>query len=163
MPTRCGQNDSKGYFCRWGSSGKKYYYTKGDKASMARARKKADAQGAAAHASGYRGAIEKQGGKVQALVFNKSKFTVSTAKSWAKSHGFKTYTDRETKNTIRLRQFPPEKCTRSGGMKQLESGIQAYICPVKASKCYECIYDKLTKSLDRIQNCINVLYEREKE
>ena len=55
MPTKCGQKDSKGYFCRWGSSGKKYYYTKGDKKSMERARKKADKQGAAAHASGYRG------------------------------------------------------------------------------------------------------------
>jgi len=55
MPTHCGQKDSKGYFCRWGSSGKKYYYKKGDKQSMARARAKADAQGRAAHASGYKG------------------------------------------------------------------------------------------------------------
>jgi len=55
MPTKCGQKDSKGTFCRWGSSGKKYYYTPGDKASMERARKKANKQGAAAHASGYEG------------------------------------------------------------------------------------------------------------
>jgi len=56
MPTKCGLHDSKGYFCRWGGHGKKYYYTKGDKDSMERARKKADAQGQAAHASGYQGA-----------------------------------------------------------------------------------------------------------
>ena len=58
MPTRCGLKDSKGYFCRWGGQGKKYYYKKGDKESMERARKKADAQGAAAHASGYEGAYD---------------------------------------------------------------------------------------------------------
>ena len=56
MPTKCGQKDSKGYFCRWGSKGKKYYYNPNDKASRERARKKADKQGAAAHASGYQGA-----------------------------------------------------------------------------------------------------------
>lgn len=55
MPTKCGQKDSKGYFCRWGSSGKKYYYNPNDKSSRERARKKADKQGAAAHASGYTG------------------------------------------------------------------------------------------------------------
>lgn len=60
MPTKCGQKDSKGYFCRWGSQGKKYYYKKGDKASMEQARKKADAQGAAAHASGYQGSYDKE-------------------------------------------------------------------------------------------------------
>ena len=47
IPTKCGQTDSKGTFCRWGGKGKKYYYTPGDKASMARARKKADKQGRA--------------------------------------------------------------------------------------------------------------------
>jgi hypothetical protein len=55
MPGRCGQKDSKGTFCRWGGHGKKYYYTPGNKQSMARARKKAEAQGRAAHAHGYRG------------------------------------------------------------------------------------------------------------
>ena len=56
MPVHCGDKDSKGYYCQWGNHGKKYYYTKGNKESMARARKKAEKQGQAAHASGYRGA-----------------------------------------------------------------------------------------------------------
>jgi len=150
MPTTCGHKDKKGYYCIWGSKGKKYYYKKGDKASMARAKKKADAQGAAAHAGGYRGSIEKQGGRVQALIFSKPKFTVSSAKSWAKSHGFKTYTDRETENTIRLRQFPPERCTRSGGMKELDEGVQAYICPV-SSGIKKSIIEEIKKSIEEIK------------
>lgn len=55
MPTTCGHHDSSGYYCIWGSHGKHYYYKKGDKASMERARKKAEKQGSAAHASGYVG------------------------------------------------------------------------------------------------------------
>jgi len=54
MPTICSK-DSKGCFCRWGGSGKKYYYKCNDKAARERARKKANAQGAAAHAHGYKG------------------------------------------------------------------------------------------------------------
>ena len=53
-PTRC-LKDAKGCFCRWGSSGAKYYYKCGDKAARARARAKADKQGQAAHAGGYKG------------------------------------------------------------------------------------------------------------
>ena len=53
-PTRC-LKDSKGCFCRWGSSGAKYYYTCGDKAARNRARAKADKQGRAARAGGYKG------------------------------------------------------------------------------------------------------------
>ena len=56
IPTKCGLRDSDGkYFCRWGSSGKKYYYTPGDDASKEAARKKANEQGQAAHAGGYEG------------------------------------------------------------------------------------------------------------
>jgi len=55
MPTKCGKRDSKGVYCQWGNHGAHYYYTPGDKESMERARKKADAQGAAAHASGWHG------------------------------------------------------------------------------------------------------------
>ena len=55
MPTKCGRKDSKGYFCAWGNSGHHYYYTPGDEASKNAARKKADAQGAAAYANGYEG------------------------------------------------------------------------------------------------------------
>lgn len=38
---------------QWGNHGKKYTYKPGDKASRERAKKKAIAQGQAAHASGY--------------------------------------------------------------------------------------------------------------
>lgn len=55
MPTTCGHTDSKGTYCQWGGHGAHYYYTPGDKESMDRARAKADAQGAAAHASGWQG------------------------------------------------------------------------------------------------------------
>ncbi len=55
MPTKCGLKDKKGNFCRWGSSGKKYYYDPNDKASKEAARKKANKQGAAARAGGYKG------------------------------------------------------------------------------------------------------------
>jgi len=47
IPTKCGLRDKKGAFCRWGSSGKKYYYNPSDKGSKERARKKANKQGQA--------------------------------------------------------------------------------------------------------------------
>ena len=53
MPTRC-KKDTKGCYCQWGSQ-TKYRYTCGDKAGRARARSKANKQGQAAHASGYKG------------------------------------------------------------------------------------------------------------
>jgi len=58
MPTKCGLKDSNGYYCRWGSQGKKYYYDPDSKSSRERARKKADKQGRAARASGYEGSID---------------------------------------------------------------------------------------------------------
>lgn len=57
-PTRCSK-DSKGCYCQWGNQ-KKYYYKCGDEKAKERARRKADAQGRAAHANkyktGYKGA-----------------------------------------------------------------------------------------------------------
>ena len=48
--------DGKGTYMRWGkSTGKKYYYKAGNKASREKARKKAHAQAKAAFAGGYRG------------------------------------------------------------------------------------------------------------
>jgi hypothetical protein len=52
MPSKQGK-DKKGCYWQWGS-GKKYYYTCGDKAASARAKAKANKQGQAAHASGYK-------------------------------------------------------------------------------------------------------------
>jgi hypothetical protein len=47
--------DSKGPYYQWGDSGKKYHYTAGDKSSREAAKKKAEKQGQAARASGYKG------------------------------------------------------------------------------------------------------------
>ncbi len=54
MPTKAGK-DSKGPFMRWGTRGKKYHYTAGNAASRASAKRKADKQGEAIHASGFKG------------------------------------------------------------------------------------------------------------
>ena len=56
MPTSC-KKDTKGCYCQWGSQ-KKYYYKCGDSSARARARAKADKQGRAARAGGYKGATE---------------------------------------------------------------------------------------------------------
>lgn len=53
MPTRTGK-DKKGCFARWGS-GKKYYFKCGNRQARKRAISKANIQGRAAHAGGYRG------------------------------------------------------------------------------------------------------------
>lgn len=47
--------DSEGPYYQWGESGKKYRYESGNKQSRESARKKAERQGRAARASGYRG------------------------------------------------------------------------------------------------------------
>lgn len=52
MPTRNGR-DSKGPYYQWGS-GKKYHYTAGNAASRNAAKRKADKQGEAIKASGYK-------------------------------------------------------------------------------------------------------------
>lgn len=54
MPVHRGK-DSKGAYYQWGDSGKKYRYETGDKSSRKRARSKAEKQGQAARASGYKG------------------------------------------------------------------------------------------------------------
>jgi len=67
MPTSC-KKDTKGCYCQWGSQ-KKYYYKCEDKAARARAKAKADKQGRAAHAGGYKGNIADVISKLK--VFNK--------------------------------------------------------------------------------------------
>lgn len=47
--------DSQGPYYQWGDSGKKYHYESGDKESRERAKAKAEKQGRAARAAGYRG------------------------------------------------------------------------------------------------------------
>lgn len=141
IPTTCGHKDKDGYFCRWGTHGAHYHYNPNDKESKERARAKADAQGEAAYANGYRGAFALEYGftldkasDVQSLIFRKENFTRSQAVAWANEHGFKSGDVDETENTYRLRQFPPDNCTNSGGMKELSPGVMAYICPVSINK-----------------------------
>ena len=54
MPVQRGK-DGDGRYYRWGDSGKRYHYKPGDKESRDKARAKAEKQGRAARASGYRG------------------------------------------------------------------------------------------------------------
>jgi hypothetical protein len=54
MPVKRGK-DSDGPFYRWGKSGKKYRYSSGDRSGRESARKKAEKQGVAARAAGYKG------------------------------------------------------------------------------------------------------------
>lgn len=54
MPVRRTTKGSKPAY-QWGDSGKRYAYTPGNRESRERAKRKARAQGRAAHASGYRG------------------------------------------------------------------------------------------------------------
>ena len=54
MPVKRTTKDGKPAY-RWGDSGKAYTYTPGDKSSRERAKRKAEKQGQAAYASGYKG------------------------------------------------------------------------------------------------------------
>ncbi len=54
MPVHRGK-DSEGPYYQWGKSGKKYRYTAGDKGSRESAKAKAEKQGRAARAGGYKG------------------------------------------------------------------------------------------------------------
>jgi hypothetical protein len=54
MPVHRGK-DNKGPYYQWGDSGKKYHYTAGNDQSRSQAKKKAEKQGQAAHAGGYKG------------------------------------------------------------------------------------------------------------
>ena len=55
MPVHRGR-DYLGPFYQWGEHGKRYRYSTGDVRERAAARRKAEAQGRAAYANGYRGA-----------------------------------------------------------------------------------------------------------
>ena len=49
------KNGKKVGYYKWGNSGKKYFFTPGNKASRKKAREKAREQEKAIHASGWRG------------------------------------------------------------------------------------------------------------
>ena len=54
----CTKDGKPGY--QWGGQGKCYTYESGNESSRNRAKKKAEAQGRAAHASGYQGSSKKE-------------------------------------------------------------------------------------------------------
>jgi hypothetical protein len=53
MPVHTGK-DKEGCYAQWGESGKKYHYRCGDDEARDRAKAKAERQGRAARASGYK-------------------------------------------------------------------------------------------------------------
>ena len=69
--------------------------------------------------------------KIQSLIFNKKKFTNTTALEWASDHGFKAVKIEPTKNTLRIRQFSPNKIKRGTECKTIQfggSGVQGVLC-----------------------------------
>jgi len=72
--------------------------------------------------------------KIQSLIFPKkgsNKFTNTTALAWASSHGFKAVKVEPTKNTLRIRQFSPNKIKRGTECKTIQfggSGVQGVLC-----------------------------------
>jgi len=71
----------------------------------------------------------------QTLIFSKSKFTKEEAISWAKSHDFKYNSVRETSDSWRLRQRPPEDFDQSTFRTiTLSEGISAVIGKLKQEK-----------------------------
>jgi len=77
MPVKTSK-DSKGCFAQWGDSGAKYHYDCGNDAARENAVRKAEAQGRAARANGYRGNenVQSIGEFVQELVGKLRKKTV---------------------------------------------------------------------------------------
>ncbi|MFQ5930605.1 MAG: phage portal protein, partial [Acidobacteriota bacterium] len=59
--------------------------------------------------------------EVQSVVFAKDNWSVSRARGWLRSHGFKAPQPDITPNTYRFRQFPPSQC--SGGFATLTENM----------------------------------------
>jgi hypothetical protein len=82
-------------------------------------------------------AFEAQEGRpkthVQTLIMAKSRFpTRASAKKWAKDNGFKGDTVRETTNSWRLRQRPPEDFIQTSfKIVNMTTGVQAVIGHLK--------------------------------
>lgn len=77
--------------------------------------------------------------KVQSLVFNRGSFTTAEAKSWAKSHGYRSTGVEVGDASIRIRQYNPEDF-KSGSFRtiSLASGIKAVVGkPTKVEKSAE--------------------------
>lgn len=77
--------------------------------------------------------------KIQSLIFNKRKFSISNAKKWADNHDFKSSKVDTERNTLRIRQFSPNKIKRGGECRTIQfggSGVQGVLCeiPVRMKK-----------------------------
>lgn len=75
---------------------------------------------------------------IQSIIFEQDnpegvKWTKDSALAWARGHDYKAYTARTTGSSIRVRQFPPDKC---GGYSHKildeKKGIKAVLCNVGA-------------------------------
>ena len=71
--------------------------------------------------------------KIQTLIFDKKKFNMSKAKKWASDHEFKSTKVDTQKNTLRIRQFDPNKIKKGGECRTFQlggSGVKAVLCEV---------------------------------
>lgn len=69
--------------------------------------------------------------KIQTLIFDKKKFNNSKALKWASDHEFKTNKIDTQKNTLRIRQFDPNKIKKGGECRTIQfggSGVQGVLC-----------------------------------
>ena len=72
---------------------------------------------------------------VQSLIFSKTKFNRSSARTWAKDHGYKASKVEITKHSLKLRQLPPGRCvTGSLRTEQLTKGVSAIMAQKKAKE-----------------------------
>ena len=75
-----------------------------------------------------------RGTRIQSLVFDRSQFTRSSARSWAVSHGFKAPKTDEKQKTIRIRQEPPGRFAKGSYRTiSLDAGVQGVIASPKSS------------------------------
>ena len=69
--------------------------------------------------------------KIQSLIFQKNKFNVTEAKEWASDHGFTAVKVEPVRDTLRIRQFSPNKIKRGGECRTIQfggSGVQGVLC-----------------------------------
>jgi len=90
--------------------------------------------------------------KIQSLIFSNKKFTNTTALEWASDHGYKAVKVEPTKNTIRIRQFSPNKIKFGTECRTIQfggSGVQGVLCETPDRFKHD-RHAKLTTSLGAI-------------
>jgi hypothetical protein len=73
------------------------------------------------------GAVCPEGSRVQALLFQKDRFSLAQAKAWAKRHEWKAGDVDETQDFIHLRQEDPSRFERIRTVFFGGSGVQARV------------------------------------